>query len=113
MTKKRHTPEQIVTLLRQVEVADGLQPGDTTAIGIAIAGITRDVDSHSHWYKTSGRPTLLAARDAGYRWIGIEDERAFRVLVLEDAVRMVFEHPWYIVVLLRIVNRPVARTRSG
>ena len=92
MTKKRHTPEQIVTLLRQVEVADGLQPGDTTAIGIAIAGITRDVDSHSHWYKTSGRPTLLAAR---------------------DAVRMVFEHPWYIVVLLRIVNRPVARTRSG
>ena len=23
MTKKRHTPEQIVTLLRQVEVADG------------------------------------------------------------------------------------------
>ena len=31
-------------------------PGDTTAIGIAIAGITRDVDSHSHWYKTSGRP---------------------------------------------------------
>ena len=36
-----------------------------------------------------------------------------RVLVLEDAVRMVFEHPWYIVVLLRIVNRPVARTRSG
>ena len=92
MTKKRHTPEQIVTLLRQVEVADGLQPGDTTAIGIAIAGITRDVDSHSHWYKTSGRPTLLAAR---------------------DAVRMVFEHPWYIVVLLRIVNRTVARTRSG
>ena len=102
MTKIRHTPEQIVTLLRQVEVADGLQPGDTTAIGIAIAGITRDVDSHSHWYKTSGRPTLLAARDAGYRWIGIE-----------DAVRMVFEHPWYIVVLLRIVNRPVAQTRSG
>ena len=92
MTKKRHTPEQIVTLLRQVEVADGLQPGDTTAIGIAIAGITRDVDSHSHYYKTSGRPTLLAAR---------------------DAVRMVLEHPWYIVVLLRIVNRTVARTRSG
>ena len=60
MTKKRHTPEQIVTLLRQVEVADGLQPGDTTAIGIAIAGITRDVDSHSHWYKTSGAPAISA-----------------------------------------------------
>ena len=60
MTKKRHTPEQIVTLLRQVEVADGLQPGDTTAIGIAIAGITRDVDSHSHWYKTSGVPAISA-----------------------------------------------------
>ena len=60
-----------------------------------------------------GLCTNAAARDAGYRWIGIEDERAFRVLVLEDAVRMVFEHPWYIVVLLRIINRPVARTRSG
>ena len=27
-----------------------------TAICIEIAGINRDVDSHSHWYKTSGRP---------------------------------------------------------
>ena len=35
--------------------ADGLQPGDTTAISIAIAGITRDVDSHSHWYKNIGQ----------------------------------------------------------
>jgi hypothetical protein len=35
--------------------ADGFSPGDPVVIGIEIGVSDRDIDSHSHWYKTPGR----------------------------------------------------------
>ena len=58
MTKKRHTPEQIVTLLRQVEVAVG--NGKSTPQACKEAAITEQ--TYYRWRKEYGGLQLEQAR---------------------------------------------------
>ena len=58
MTKKRHPPEQIVTLLRQVEVAVG--NGKSTPQACKEAAITEQ--TYSRWRKEYGGLKLAQAK---------------------------------------------------